>query len=128
MSSNAFKYDRGEHQQVLDLDRLDTIDQLVTDPVFARRMFDPTESQVPKATATTKPPPALVPAPTGPRARVNGVLLSEQESARLGLLTIVMPSPAKTASNDLVNLVSRSRMRNFTAFPWSSRSMEKLRA
>ena len=35
--------------------------------------------------------------------------------ARTGLLMILMPSAAKTASKEAVNLVSRSRMRNLTA-------------
>ena len=35
--------------------------------------------------------------------------------ARTGVLMIGMPSAAKTASKDALNLVSRSRMRNLTA-------------
>jgi hypothetical protein len=34
--------------------------------------------------------------------------------ARTGVLIILIPSAAKTASKDLVNLVFRSRMRNLT--------------
>ena len=41
---------------------------------------------------------------------------------------ILVPSAAKTASKEAVNLASRSRMRNVTAFAWSASSIERLRA
>jgi hypothetical protein len=40
----------------------------------------------------------------------------------------LVPSAAKTASKEAVNLVSRSRMRNLTASACSARSIERLRA
>ena len=41
---------------------------------------------------------------------------------------ILVPSAAKTASKEAVNLVSRSRMRNLTGFVWAASSIEMLRA
>jgi hypothetical protein len=41
---------------------------------------------------------------------------------------VLVPSAAKTASKEAVNLASRSRMRNLTAFVSSARSIERLRA
>lgn len=45
-----------------------------------------------------------------------------------GVLMIVMPSAAKTASKDPLNLVSRSQMRNLTAFACSASYTQMLRA
>ncbi len=48
--------------------------------------------------------------------------------ALTGVLMILMPSDAKTASKDEVNLVSRSRMRNLAGVVRSARSKQRLRA
>ena len=48
--------------------------------------------------------------------------------ARMGVLMILIPSAAKTASKEEVNLVSRSRMRNLAGVVRSVRSKQKLRA
>ena len=48
--------------------------------------------------------------------------------ARTGVPMALTPSAANTASKELVNSVSRSRMRNLTAFAWSASSIERLRA
>jgi hypothetical protein len=52
----------------------------------------------------------------------------DKRGALTGLLMILVPSAAKTASKEAVNLVSRSRMRNLTVLAWSARSMERFRA
>ena len=49
-----------------------------------------------------------------------------ERGARTGVLMILVPSAAKTASKEAVTLASRSRMRNVTAFAWSTSSMERL--
>jgi hypothetical protein len=48
--------------------------------------------------------------------------------ARIVVLMIWIPSLAKTASNMLVNLESRSRIKNVNCGTWSPRSMSGLRA
>jgi len=48
--------------------------------------------------------------------------------ALMGVLMILIPSAAKTAPKDGVNLVSRSRMRNVTGVVRSVRSKQRLRA
>jgi hypothetical protein len=56
--------------------------------------------------------------------------LGEQlaRGVRGGVLTVSMPSLAKTASKDVVNLVSRSRMRDRNSVVRWSRSAMRLRA
>ena len=48
--------------------------------------------------------------------------------AGTGVVMILMPSAANTASKDPVNLVSRSRMRNLAVLTCSVRPMQMLRA
>ena len=48
--------------------------------------------------------------------------------ARMGVLMMLVPSAAKTASKEAVNFVSRLRMRNLIEFAWSASSIEMLRA
>jgi hypothetical protein len=47
---------------------------------------------------------------------------------RTGILMTRVPLPAKTPSNAVVNLLSRSRIKNLNPFARSPRSMSKLRA
>ena len=58
-------------------------------------------------------------------AVVTRISIDGLRSARMRRL---VPSAAKTASKEVVNLVSRSRMRNLTEFAWSARSIERFRA
>jgi hypothetical protein len=48
--------------------------------------------------------------------------------ARTGVVMTLVDSAAKTASNEAVNLVSRSRIKNLTVRAWLANSMEWLRA
>ncbi len=62
------------------------------------------------------------------RVPITRSQMASARGARTGVLMVLVPSAANTASNEAVYLVSRSRMRNVTAFASSASAIEMLRA
>ena len=54
MSSFSAKYRRADHLTILDLDELDSVDEMLTDPVAARRLLDSRRTPTAKATTRTR--------------------------------------------------------------------------